>query len=292
MGDALGKEVRIDFERLVSFEEKHLAVMRVEVTVLNADAAVTVNCQILNRQDGEDVYGGSPPAPRRRAGSTPARPRRSRSASCNPRSTGRRTCARRCRTAATESGMTLAVAADHLIETANEYSARRMIDADIAKNVFRVQAKAGVPVRVTKLVAYHTSRGVPARELVDRCRRTLDRALTVGIDAVFIEQRAWLDAFWKRSDIRIAGMRLYHLLAVVKLHSFAQVKGIELPVFGNFPGLCKARLNRSLCIPAKQRLKHELTDSRFRRTGVDQGVHQRQLFADGQCNGASAPGLG
>ena len=61
-----GKEVRIDFERIVSFEEKHLAIMRVDVTVLNADAPVTVNCQILNRQDGEDVYGGTPDAPRRR----------------------------------------------------------------------------------------------------------------------------------------------------------------------------------------------------------------------------------
>ena len=43
-----------------------------------------------------------------------------------------------------------------------------------------------------------------------------------------------------------------HLLAVVKLHSFTQVKGIEFPVFGDFPGLRKARLNRSLGIPAKQ----------------------------------------
>ena len=55
-----GKEVRIDFERMVSFEEKHLAIMRVDVTVLNADAPVTVSCQMINRQDGEDVYGGSP----------------------------------------------------------------------------------------------------------------------------------------------------------------------------------------------------------------------------------------
>ncbi|MGO8610118.1 hypothetical protein ACC848_45030, partial [Rhizobium johnstonii] len=31
-----GKDVVIDFERMVSFEEKHLAVMRVSVTVLNS----------------------------------------------------------------------------------------------------------------------------------------------------------------------------------------------------------------------------------------------------------------
>src|SRR6476619_241511 len=57
-----GKEVLIEDDRLVSFEEKHLAILRLEITVLNADAPVTINCQVLNRQDGENVYGGSPKA--------------------------------------------------------------------------------------------------------------------------------------------------------------------------------------------------------------------------------------
>jgi len=199
-----GKEVRIDFERMVSFEEKHLAIMRVDVTVLNADAAVTVNCQLINRQDGEDVYGGSP-SPVRRGGFDPRKTERIQERVLQPQDFWQEDWRSALSYRTTQSGMTLAVAVDHLVDTANEYSARRIIEPDIAKNVFRVQAKAGVPTRVTKLVAYHTSRGVPARELVDRCRRTLDRALTIGVDAVFTDQRAWLDAFWKRSDIRIAG---------------------------------------------------------------------------------------
>ena len=60
-----GKEVLIEDDRLVSFEEKHLAVLRLEVTVLNADAPVTISCQLINRQDGEDVYGGTPTAPKK-----------------------------------------------------------------------------------------------------------------------------------------------------------------------------------------------------------------------------------
>ena len=147
-----GKEVRIDFERLVSFEEKHLAVMRVDVTVLNADAAVTVNCQILNRQDGEDVYGGSP-VPREEGRVRPPQDREDPRAGAGAAGVlaGQPRSALSYR--ASQSGMTLAVAADHLIETANEYSARRVVEPDMAKNVFRVQAKAGVPIRVTKLVA-------------------------------------------------------------------------------------------------------------------------------------------
>ncbi|NLG60618.1 MAG: glycoside hydrolase family 65 protein, partial [Candidatus Cloacimonetes bacterium] len=199
-----GKEVQVDFERMVSFEEKHLAVMTVDVTVLNADAPVTVSCQLLNRQDGEDVYGGKAP------GIAGARfdPRKAEKITERVlesqefwQEDGRSALGYRVAT----SGMTLAVGADHTIETENIYSHRRLVEADIAKNVFRVQAKAGVPIRVVKTVSYHTSRSVPARELVDRCRRTLDRAQEVGLQALFDTQRAWLDGFWERSDVRISG---------------------------------------------------------------------------------------
>lgn len=199
-----GKEVRIEFERLVSFEEKHLAVMTVDVTVLNADAPVTVSCQILNRQDGEDVYGGTPTAPRK-AGFDPRKTEKLHERVLQPQEYWQDKLRSALSYRVTDSGMTIAVVADHLVETANEYTSRTLIEPDIAKNVFRVNAKAGVPIRVTKLVSYHTSRGVPARELVDRCRRTLDRALGESVDAIRAQQREWLDAFWERSDVRIGG---------------------------------------------------------------------------------------
>ena len=46
---------------------------------------------------------------------------------------------------------------------------------------------------------------MPARELVDRCRRTLDRAEVEGVEFQYEQQRAWLDGFWERSDVRIGG---------------------------------------------------------------------------------------
>ncbi len=199
-----GKEVLVEDERLVSFEEKHLAVLRLQVTVLNADAPVTVSCQIINRQDGEDVYGGTPNSSKK-AGFDPRKAERISERVLVPaeywQDAGRSALSYR----VNASGMTMAVVADHVIETENDCSARTLIEPDIAKNVFRVQAKAGVPVRVTKLVSYHTSRGVPAGELVDRCRRTLDRVRAEGVDHQFARQRAWFDSFWERSDVRIAG---------------------------------------------------------------------------------------
>lgn len=199
-----GKRVRIDYERMVSFEEKHLAVMSVEVTVLDADAPVTVNCQLVNRQDGEDVYGGSPTAPKKGA-FDPRKAERIAERVLQPQEYWQDGYRSVLSYRVTQSGMTLAVAADHTIETENEYNARSLVEPDIAKNVFRVHAKAGVPVKVTKTVSYHTSRGVPTRELIDRCRRTLDRAAEVGIDMLHERQHAWLDAFWDRSDVRIGG---------------------------------------------------------------------------------------
>lgn len=198
-----GKEVLVEDERMVSFEEKHLAILQLQVTVLNSDAPVTVSCQLINRQDGEDVYGGGPTG-QKNATFDPRKAERITERVLQPQEYwqdgGRSALSYR----VTDSGMTIAVIADHIIETENEYTARRLIEPDIAKNVFRVQAKAGVPVKLTKLVSYHSSRGVPARELIDRCRRTLDRAEVEGTQFQFDQQRRWLDAFWERSDIRIA----------------------------------------------------------------------------------------
>ncbi|MDE0546028.1 glycoside hydrolase family 65 protein [Microbacterium sp. C7(2022)] len=199
-----GKDVCIEFERMVSFAEKHLAIMTVEVTVLNDDAPVTISCQLINRQDGEDVYGGTPTAPKK-AGFDPRKAERIHERVLEPQEYWQDESRSALSYRVAESGMTLAVVADHVVETTNEFNARRLIEPDIAKNVFRVQAKAGVPVKVTKLVAYHTSRGVPARELVDRCRRTVDRAMEQGVDAQFARQREWMTDFWDRSDVQIPG---------------------------------------------------------------------------------------
>ena len=202
-----GKRVRIRDERIVSFEERHLAVLRLELTVENADAPVTISCQMLNRQDGAGIYAGDPMPGKaeRKAGFDPRKADKITERVLQPVEYWQDGLRSALSYRVSDSGMTVAVVADHIIETDNEYSARTLVDPDIAKNVFRVQAKAGVPIRVSKIVSYHTSRGVPPRELVDRCRRSLDRVGVEGVDALFAAQREWLAAFWDRSDVRIAG---------------------------------------------------------------------------------------
>lgn len=196
-----GKRVRMRDERIVSFEERHLAVLRLEVVVENADAPVTVSCQMINRQDGAGVYAGTPN--QAKSGFDPRKAEKIAERVLEPAEHWQDGLRSALSYSVAASGMTVAVVADHIIETENDYTSRTLIEEDISKNVFRVQAKAGVPISVTKLVSYHTSRGVPARELVDRCRRSLDRVAFEGVQAQFDRQAEWLAAFWARSDVQI-----------------------------------------------------------------------------------------
>ncbi|BDZ37465.1 glycoside hydrolase family 65 protein [Microbacterium suwonense] len=202
-----GKKVRMHDERIVSFDERHLAVLRLELVVENADAPVTISCQLLNRQDGAGIYAGDPmaTASENKTGFDPRKAERITERVLQPVEYWQDGLRSALSYRVTDSGMTVAVVADHIVETENDYSSRTLIEPDIAKNVFRVQAKAGVPIRISKIVSYHSSRGVPPRELVDRCRRSLDRVGVEGVDALFRAQAEWLRAFWERSDVRIAG---------------------------------------------------------------------------------------
>ncbi|BDZ54738.1 glycoside hydrolase family 65 protein [Agromyces marinus] len=199
-----GKRVLITSRRMASFTDRHLGVIDYEVELLDADAAVTISSQILNRQDGRDEYrGGVTEAPTafdpRKAEAFTERvlqPRVQRRTDDGRYVLGYHT---------TNSGMALAVGAQHQVVTDNEMAESGSIDDDLAKHTYKVRARRGVPIRITKLISYHTARKVPARELVDRCNRTLDRGAEVGVGELFAQQRSWLEDFWARSDVEVEG---------------------------------------------------------------------------------------
>ena len=196
-----GKRVQVSSQRMVSFTQRHLAIMTIEVTMLDDDAPVVVSSQTLNRQDGRDEYHVRAAA--MGSGVDPRRAETFENRVLDPQShwcgESRIILGYRC----VNSKMTLAVGVDHFIETENSYQELISADEDTGKMVYRVNAQAGVPLKITKIAAYHTSRGVPVRELVDRCRRTLDRTADQGIEAQFEDQRRWLDAYWARSDVEV-----------------------------------------------------------------------------------------
>ena len=231
-----GKRVKIGSRRMVSFMQRHLAVMTFEVTMLDDYAPIAISSQILNRQDGEDEYHVRSKS--MGEGVDPRQADQLRHRVLLPQSNwgnvadGRVALGFQC----AESGMTIAVAADHRLETANNYSKRIQTDDDLAKMTYRIDAEPGQPITLTKLVSYHTSRGVPSRELLDRCRRTLDRAQDEGVDKQFDDQRRWLDDFWARSDVEIAGQSQVQQAVRWNLFQIAQAsaraEGTGIPAKG------------------------------------------------------------
>ncbi|MCE4159139.1 glycoside hydrolase family 65 protein, partial [Escherichia coli] len=104
-----------------------------------------------------------------------------------------------------DSGMTLAIGADHEVDSPAEVE--QLIDTmpDLGRAVFRANLAEGQSITVRKAVAYHSSRSAPPRELFDRCRRTLDRIREEGFEPQYDDQRAYLEDFWQRSDVQLPG---------------------------------------------------------------------------------------
>jgi alpha,alpha-trehalose phosphorylase len=208
-----GKRVHVRSERFVSLEHRHLAVLHLEVTLLDGHAPIVISSQMLNRQDGVDEYHVRQAA--LGEGTDPRRARKFTERVLQPKfrdhdelvdgmpdpAGGTVTLGYRC----TNSGMTLACSYRHELDTACTTEVSTEVGDDLAKTVFTIAARAGDPVRLTKYVAYHTSRGVPAVELADRCRRTLKRARAAGRQQLLEDQRTWLDWFWEHSDIEVEG---------------------------------------------------------------------------------------
>ncbi len=218
-----GKRVLVRSSRMVSFTQRHLAVMTMEVTMLSGSGPVVISSQILNRQDGEDEYHVTAAA--MGAGVDPRKAARFDERVLLPRTngvdSGRMLLGYQC----ANSRMTLAVAADHILRTDNDFECTASTDDDLGKTVYRVDAIEGRPVALEKLVAYHTSKGVPVRELADRCHRTLDRATRTGAEGAHREQRAWLDAYWADTDVTVTGQPAVQQAIRYNLFQLAQAVG-------------------------------------------------------------------
>jgi alpha,alpha-trehalose phosphorylase len=188
-----GKRVRVRSERLVSFEHRHLMAVSYEVTVLDNHAPLVISSHIRNQQD-EREPGGDP---------RKARALSDRVLEPQGHAASNRRAVLSYRVA--DSGMTIACGIDHVIETDNEHTYHSEADPDLGKTVVVVDAEPGTSIRIHKFAAYHTSRSTPTRQLRDRCRRTLDRAVRDGFDALLDAQRFYLDDFWERSDVEVRG---------------------------------------------------------------------------------------
>nr|WP_245557420.1 glycosyl hydrolase family 65 protein [Corynebacterium terpenotabidum] len=260
-----GKRVRVVTDRMVSFQERHLALMSLEVELLDADAAVVISSQILNRQDGEDefssildtyassaesehraraaasdVNGGADPRKAEKIAGRVFQPTYRASSEDQRVTLGYRV---------TNSGMTVAVSMDHVLDITQAQGTggsatgassdavggveihTEMRD-DVARVVYHVDGTRGLRMRLEKFVAYHSSRHVSAEELAFRCARTINRARQVGYRTLQVNQADWLGKFWRRSDVRVPGHPelqqaiRWNLFQLIQASARAETQGI------------------------------------------------------------------
>ncbi|CAN5187945.1 glycosyl hydrolase family 65 protein [soil metagenome] len=234
-----GKRVQVHSTRMVSFTQRHLAIMTLEITMLDAAAPVAISSQVLNRQDAD--RGAAVELAEAAEAVDPRKAERFQQRVLIPESDPdvthelpderlslRYKCA--------ESGMTIALAVDHDLQTANEHTAAFERGDDIVKAIYRVNAQPGETIKLTKTVSYHTARVVPTRELLDRCARTLDRVHEEGVAKHFADQESWLADFWARSDVEVHGQPAiqqavrWNLFSIIQ--AAARADGIGIPAKG------------------------------------------------------------
>lgn len=188
-----GKQVSIRSRRLVSFVHRHLAAISYEVTVLDADAPIVISSE-MHYDSTPSTSEGDP----RLAKGFQERVLLPVQHSVQER---RILLSHRTR----NSQMTVTCGSEHQFETDCPYLYQSRASEDAGKVVFSVNAQAGVPIRLTKYLTYHTCDRSSAQELCERADRTLDRAFRLGFDDLLAGQRQYLDEFWQRSDVQIEG---------------------------------------------------------------------------------------
>jgi alpha,alpha-trehalose phosphorylase len=195
---AAGKHVRVRSCRVVSLEHRHVVAMTYEVTLLDHPAPVAISSLVVNRQETRptDELPEHRPSDPRLATVLPQRVLNARAKDLTAQRImlGYQT---------TNSRMTLAVGVDHVIDTACPHEAVGSVDDDTGELLITADAQVCVPIRITKYATYQSSRTIPVPELVDRCRRTLDRTIRDGFDELLVKQREQLDQFWDRADVRV-----------------------------------------------------------------------------------------
>lgn len=205
-----GKRVRVETRRMVSFVSRHLATLEMRITVLDADADLTVSSLLINRHDLGRVHteqampfavGAFDPRKSERLLERVLDPGPALHDEFGGDGRGSRSVlSYRVR----DSQMALGVGIDHEFDGGEGvWHSRIEAGEDRVRHVFQGVARAGRTVGLVKTAAYHSSSTAALSEMVDRCVHTLQSAAVEPTGERWEQQRRFLDDFWRRSDVRV-----------------------------------------------------------------------------------------
>jgi alpha,alpha-trehalose phosphorylase len=187
-----GRAVRVSSTRLVSFSQRAVAAILYEVEPLDGPARIVVQSVLVAN---EEVPTAEPDP---RAAAALAAPLQSESYAGD---SNRGLLIHRTKA----SGLTVAAAMDHVVETPVNCDCSVEAFPDVARLTITADAKPGDPLRFVKFLAYGWSsqRSIPA--LRDQVAAALAGARRSSWKGLVEEQRAYMDDFWGRADIEIDG---------------------------------------------------------------------------------------
>ena len=198
-----GERLRVTTRRMVSFENKHLALMSYTVTPLDAAAELAFRSLVVDRQVHSEADQDAPPAgfdPRRSEDMSGALQPQRPGVHAVGGADGVAYLAHTTR----NSRMGVVAMTAHVPEGATAEPATTTAPRE-AVSVYRVSAPRGASVTLQKLVAYHDGPASDLEDLVTAAAATLEGAARQGAAALYAQQRAWLDGFWADADVTVAG---------------------------------------------------------------------------------------
>ena len=194
---ASGKCVQVQSRRLVSFVHRHLAAIEYRVTLLDRPASLIVSSEMFTELGG--VAGEASEE------SDPCKSKKFQSQVFDPISHQARD--RRISLAYRTRNRKPAFACgiDHVVTPDGIPRQSVEVTETTGRFAFRVEAQAGQTIRLVKFLTYHTSPEHDGGEIDLQVRWSLDRAVEEGFDTLLESQIAYMDDFWRRSDLRVEG---------------------------------------------------------------------------------------
>ncbi|MFE0819318.1 glycoside hydrolase family 65 protein [Streptomyces sp. NPDC058847] len=187
-----GTTVRVRSTRLVSLTQRAIAAVSYEVEPLDSRTRVVIQSELVANESLPDP-DGDPRASK--ALRSPLEPEEDMAVGSRLRLVHR----------TRRSGLRVAVAADHEVDTPGEITTSSESNEDVARLTITSVLEPGQRLRVRKTVAHGWSGARSRPAMSDQVEAALAAAAHGGWDGLVAEQRSYLDDFWGRADVEVHG---------------------------------------------------------------------------------------
>ncbi|MFW6362867.1 MAG: glycoside hydrolase family 65 protein [Spirochaeta sp.] len=205
-----GKTISLKVRRLVSFERKHVAAFDWECTLLEGEAVLTLLSKLEGKHRSPAATANDP-----RIGHVSTR------SALIPKDKKIREEEGTMRHVTRNTGLGLLTSMrNRLITECRTETTPESYPQEIVHR-YRIEAVAEKPVRLEKIITYHTSQDFRTPELNRPAKKVRADAYRLGFAGLADEQREYLSDFWKTADVEITGdislqqslrFNMFHLL--------------------------------------------------------------------------------